>query len=80
MLIQNCESEEICLVAVEHDDTLLEYIDECNQTNKICSKAIKCAGYILQFVKNQTNEICLAAVKYHGDALEYVKNQTMRSV
>ena len=68
--------EQLYLEKIYQCWTNLQYIKECDQTEKICLKAIRRQGKALRYVKNKTYELCLIAVKQNGNALQFVKNQT----
>jgi hypothetical protein len=68
------QTEELCLVAVQHYSPALQFVQ--NKTDTICMAAVQKNGHTLQFVRNQTDAVCLAAVQECGSALEYVENQT----
>ncbi len=52
----------------------MQYVQ--NQTEDICTEAVRQNGYALNFVKIQTENICLAAVEENKSALQYVENKT----
>lgn len=76
ILLLNNPTEEECIVAVEQDSNVLQYIR--NQTEKICIAAINKDVFALQHVKNQTLKICHIAVKKNFDILDYIKNIKIR--
>jgi len=67
-------NEEVVLMAVKNDGSMLKYIT--NPNRKIIISAMKNNGMILQHVEAQDEGICLAAVKQNGMAIEFAKFKT----
>jgi hypothetical protein len=70
------KTEKICIEAIRRNPTTLRYVDDCDQTERMCLEAVNLYGGALEYVRNQTDEMCLASVKQSWVPLMYVKNQT----
>lgn len=69
-------SNELYMLAIKKDPMMLQYIDESNQTDEICSYAVSnCDNpFILGYVRKQTPEICKLAIEKNQESIIFVRN------
>jgi hypothetical protein len=67
----NCQTLEICRIAVYGNPMLIKWVKEEFQTIDLCTIAVRYDGMLLEFIKNKTKELCSIAFQNNKNASKF---------